>query len=270
MAADPLPKFDNPPVNEVVLGVQFDPLTRLTPAHLGIWWAEDDRRARYPLCEERPPLPTAVETFAAPGIPSFRLQVGPMSPALWFLSQTRNELLQVQRDRFTRNWTRSPDVRYPSYDALRPAFEQDLAEFSDFVVRNELGEIAVRQAELTYINPIRMEGVWTHHGELERWLALWSGRVSEGFLPEPEDVGLVTRYVMARDGVPVGRLIANVQPAWEGTNPVCLFTLTARGAPREPTLDAALEFLDLGHEWVVRGFTTLTTEMMHNVWERRQ
>jgi hypothetical protein len=45
-------------------------------------------------------------------------------------------------------------------------------------------------------------------------------------------------------------------------------TLTARGRPRRPELGASLEWFDLGHEWIVKGSTDLTTAAMHKIWRR--
>src|SRR5687768_15013305 len=59
---DELPRYDRPPVSEVVMSVQFDPMTALTPVHLGAWWTAD-RKRKYPLCEERPPLASQREEF---------------------------------------------------------------------------------------------------------------------------------------------------------------------------------------------------------------
>ena len=34
--------------------MQFDKLSALTPVHLGLWWNGDERRDRYPQCEQQP------------------------------------------------------------------------------------------------------------------------------------------------------------------------------------------------------------------------
>jgi len=39
-ADETLPTFENPPVVETVMSVQFDPLSKLTDAHLGGFWFE--------------------------------------------------------------------------------------------------------------------------------------------------------------------------------------------------------------------------------------
>lgn len=70
------------------------------------------------------------------------------------------------------------------------------------------------------------------------------------------------------EGSPVGRLHVAVDRAWAGEErrPIVLLSLTARGAPQAGDIPSALEFLDLGRQWVVKGFTDLTTDTFHRRW----
>jgi hypothetical protein len=45
-------------------------------------------------------------------------------------------------------------------------------------------------------------------------------------------------------------------------------TLTARGTPKSESDKDILAWFDLGREWVVRSFTDVTTEKMHERWGR--
>jgi uncharacterized protein (TIGR04255 family) len=47
-----LPDYDNPPVNEVVIGIQFEH-TAITGAHIGLFWEE--LRNEFPKASEQPP-----------------------------------------------------------------------------------------------------------------------------------------------------------------------------------------------------------------------
>jgi hypothetical protein len=44
--------------------------------------------------------------------------------------------------------------------------------------------------------------------------------------------------------------------------------LTARGEPLTGDLDGVLDFIDLGHEWIVRAFESVTSDVMHDLWEK--
>jgi hypothetical protein len=50
--------------------------------------------------------------------------------------------------------------------------------------------------------------------------------------------------------------------------PMFVLTLTARGRPIGEGIEGALAMLDIGREWIVRGFASVTTRTMHDVWRR--
>ena len=60
----PLPSFQNPPVVEVVLGVQFDAIKALGTPQIGLLWQEF--REQLPKTEDQPPLEPEIEQFALP------------------------------------------------------------------------------------------------------------------------------------------------------------------------------------------------------------
>ena len=265
-----LPKFDRPPVSEVVMSVQFEPVPNLTIAHLAAWW-HDVAENRYPLARERPPVDAQLERFDNAG-PSLSLKFGPsVAPvALWLFDKDETELVQVQADRFTRNWTRTGSETYPSYAALKPRFDQDFQSLRDHLRQQGFPPLVATQCELTYLNPIEPGMHWSRPGELNKVIAPWSGRFSEPFLREPEAVQLAARWMVESGGAPVGRFTAEVTPMPAGGTTKILLTLQCRLRPLatgQPGIDASLE---LAHEWIVWGFASLTTEQMWTTWERTQ
>jgi uncharacterized protein (TIGR04255 family) len=264
----PLPKFKRPPVVETALSVQFAPLTSFSIPHFGLFWSEI--RADYPKQEMKPPLGNVVEDLARPPVPArigIQLTAEPEARC-WFLNGLGTELVQLQRDRFVRNWrkvTGSED--YPSYDALKPRFERDWNRLLHFLAREELGKPEVNQCEVTYINhlPVDVEKL----GSLHRFARVVSEESGGGFLPEPETAQLQLRYIM---GDKKGRLHVGVQPGVrrDDRRPVLQLGLTARGTPASSRTDDILAWFDLGHEWVVRGFADFTRSEMHTTWERIQ
>jgi uncharacterized protein (TIGR04255 family) len=270
---NPLPRFRKPPLVEVVLAVAFDPIEGLSAPQLGRLWTTSF--ADLSRVEEQLPYVPPTEVFgpATPGL-QIRFQVMPQPPPsrLWFVNPRGTELVQVQRDWFARNWRkRGADDEYLHYDSVRAPFESNLRALADFVENNGLGTLIPRQCEVTYVNQIVRAGVWQNFGDLQQVVNVWTGPPEPGFLPSPEDAGFQARYVM-HDGnqEPIGRLHVSLQPAYHQPDgePIFVLNLTARGAPLSPDLEGVYRFLDTGHEWVVRGFTDLTTSRMHEVWER--
>jgi uncharacterized protein (TIGR04255 family) len=281
-AAD-LPDFDFPPVVEVALGVQFEPLVELGSKHLAI--LSERWRDEFPIWEDQPPLQTVKEWFGVPGQSSlnFRLDVRALPPLrrAFFFDRNRTELRQVQADRFVRNWRRNADVPYPRYDdedseqapkqGLRSRFRRDMEQFVKFVHEQELGEFVPNQCEVTYVNHIPVSGELGAEllGDL---FAPWRGAFSDDFLSPAESVEAAMHFVITDStGSNVGRLHVEATPVrdQESGNDLTRLTLTARGMPMGTGVEGVLSFLDLGRRYVVKGFASVTTTSMHKKWRRR-
>jgi uncharacterized protein (TIGR04255 family) len=262
-----LPGFDNPPVVETVLCVQFEPLTAIQTAHLGLLWNE--YCSAFPRTEERPALEAVVEKF--PETPAARVGLRlqaferPPVPRLWFINPQGNEMIQVQSDRFIKNWRKEGEgEQYPRYDkTIRPNFDRDYGIFLAFLEKNQLGTPRVSQCEVTYVNHILAGEGWERHGDLEKIFTFW--RSPDLSPPGPaEDLRLHARFVIPGEaGKPVGRLHVDLQPAVRPSDnhPMYVLHLTARGKVGD-----GVEFFDIGLEWIVKTFKRLTSSSMHKIW----
>lgn len=268
-----LPDFQNPPLVETVLSLQFQPLEGFSLVHVGLLWHKF--RDSFPVIEERHPLPVAYEAFGEPsqGQLEVKIEGKPSAPRAWFLNQAQTELIQIQTDRFVHNWRKvgQPSRPYPRYESIRQKFCEEVKELQRFLSDEGLGQILINQCEVTYVNHIEPCHVWRSHGQIDRVLRNWTSLEDGSFLPEAEDRAIQQRYVIVGDsGAPVGRLHASLAPAWGkgGQSPILVLTLTARGRPIGEGIDGAFAFLDLGRTWIVKGFADLTTTEMHQVWRR--
>lgn len=266
-----LPEFDNPPVVETVLSVQFDPIPNLRTAHLGLLW--DSFRNAYPNTEEKLPLDPAIEQF--PDVPAtisgVNIQTGDAAPVprLWFVSPSAHELIQIQNGRFIRNWRKQGGGdQYPRYERkIRPNFDRDFQRFLDFLVASGLGQPRVTQCEVTYVNHVIAGEGWESFTEAEKVFAFWRQPVA---VPPglAEDFRVHARFpIPGPDGSPVGRLHADVMPAVRVADQrkMFVFQLTARGMEGEGT-----DFFDRGRAWIVKAFKALTTPHMHEIWRIKQ
>jgi hypothetical protein len=181
-------------------------------------------------------------------------------------------LIQVQPDRFVHNWRKvDADAEYVRYPRVRERFSHSFEIFEGFVRTEELGEIIADQCEVTYTNHLPAGEGWDEQGRLDKVVTVWKSETSDDFLPTPEAASLAVRYIIVgEEGTPAGRLYVELQPAFRKPDfaPVLILTLTARGAPLGPGRAGILKFFDLGREWIVRGFTSITTAEMHNIWRR--
>jgi uncharacterized protein (TIGR04255 family) len=263
----------------VVLGAQFKPIEGFGVPHLGLLW--ERFRDRFPRFEQHPPLGHTIERRGVrPQQPQFEMQVisGALKPRLWVLNEAGDQLLQVQEDRFIRNWRRYQDrgSDYPRYhEYLRRAFDEDLAQFMDFVRSEGFRQIEFDQAEVTYINHIETHDIWSSHSDAAKVLRDFNADYSELTGLKTETVRLRTRHELTDDsGEFVGRLhvdfdagVLSGKAGDEPKNrPIFVLQLVARGRPLAPGVDGLFKFLDLGHDAIVYSFDKITTNAMHKAW----
>lgn len=277
-AEDPgvLPDFAAPPLTEVVLSLQFKPLTSLRTPHLGLLWQQfqNEFRNEFPTIEEQAPIEQAMEVFGPEQSAEVKIQLQmldkPPVPRCWFISQDGTQLIQVQQDRFIHNWRKTGDEgEYPRYERVRERFRKEFQVFHGFLTAAGLGTPVPNQCEVTYVNHIIAGKAWQRHSELAKVLVIGAAAATDGL--EPEDIRLAMRYIIrGPDAVPLGRLHVTATPGWRKSDgvPVIILNLTARGAPLRQDLEGALGFFDIGRRSAVRLFAAITTTDMHEEWGR--
>jgi uncharacterized protein (TIGR04255 family) len=149
-----LPSFERPPVVEVAIGVEFLPLPALTVVPMVE--LRPILRDRYPHIEEQPALPSVPVGGPRPEL-NFQIATGIPPLRIWFLSEDRTELLQVQGDRLVLNWRADFKNPYPRYRQLAPTFFRNWEIFEREVRDRALGELQPIVAEVTYVNRVQLE-----------------------------------------------------------------------------------------------------------------
>jgi uncharacterized protein (TIGR04255 family) len=275
-ANEALPSFDRPPVVEVVASVQFDSPKGFNAAHFGLLW--NQFRDKFPYVEQKAPLPQIVERLGVSPQPvQVEFVAEPPLPRVWFVSQSGDELIQIQPDRFVRNWRAVPQLgnTYPRYqDRIRPHFEADYATFASFLGGEDLNSVEANQCELTYINHIVPNEYWSSHRDLAAVVRCLPADFCKLVNYPTEAVNMASAHILNDDsGKFLGRLHIKVQSAFrepqkatEKQIPVFVLTLTARGRPTDTGVEGVMGFLDIGHKAIVNSFDQVTTTEMHKVW----
>lgn len=271
--SEALPRFRKPPVIETVLGVHFRPLEKFTSAHQGLLW-EKCFRAQFPHLEERPPVEEVRERFGEErlAVPTIRWQVSdrPDAPRLWAASEDGQHVVQIQRNALFANWLKTSDeVAYRPYEERRQEFARQLSEVEAFFRELSIGRLEPTTWSVTYIDHIEYEGFQNVGAAVARSVAVWSNQRSDNWLPEPDKVVLDFTFPMPDN---LGRLNVNLVPVvlLRDKRKMLRLDLTARGQLKATDVASALTGIDVGHEWVVRGFASLTRPEMHREWERMQ
>jgi uncharacterized protein (TIGR04255 family) len=263
------PKYDNPPVVEVVCGVMFSG-TPVQTAHIGAYW--DRIRAEFPKVEDAAPLSPIVEEDGQP-VTFFEWTTLPPARRAWLYNTDGSHLLQIQEDRFLFNWKHTQGVTaYPSFKIVVAEFEKHLHGFNVFM-RDVCGiNLTYRQFEMTYVNHITKNNGLTDGTAT----ALFVDHVRSGgvrFLREVENFNFSQCYKLP-DGN--GRLHVVAQTASNAPDGdrIVRLDLVARGIPKDfadtKDADAARRaWFSLAHEWITRGFADFTSlEIQTNIWKR--
>jgi len=260
-----LPEYKEPPVFEVVCGVQFDPLVSFSSVHFGEFWQRVKKD--YPRTEDRPPLAEVFEGGKSPVVGAEIIDIPPLR-RVFFIDPTENFLLQVQPSRFLANWRKAKGAdEYPRYSAAQDRFIKGWKVFVDFASEAGLGIPQANQYELTYINHI-VEAGGTYPEAIEHLVPTfsWKSAQSTKFLPVPQSALIGLQFSLP-DSKGVLYVSLKHGTRLNDQKGVLIVELTARGAAKSDWSDLAGWF-DVAHEWIVQGFTDLTSPSAHQIWGR--
>ncbi|MER9758496.1 TIGR04255 family protein [Mesorhizobium sp. M0138] len=260
---DGLPDFACPPLEEVVLGVQFSRHPQYDDSFA--WEVWEAFRSEFPTFQQRPRLDPMFEVFGgSETMASFQFSIAQTEPSkrYWFVAQDDSHLLQFQDDRLLLNWRRRPGNDYPRYEAMSALFEKYLDQLKSLFYNRNRVELVIQQAEVAYINVIPL----VERTNLGDWLRL----VQPSSL-NIEQLNAIFTEVVHSDKTPIARLhyeigLLSSRELSRGMR----LTLTYRGAPKGSKTQTIIEFLGVGRERIVNRFCDITTEEAHKIWQRKQ
>jgi len=256
-----LPKFESPPVNEVAMGVKFEPIEGLTLAHFGLFWAT--LRDEFGKSEEAIPLGTPAD------IP-MRAGGGPL-PRLWLVHNDEQFLIQLQPNIFYFNWRRRGEKQaYPSYDSIRPLFEKYLSSFFAFLEHEGLPTPSAFSCDLTYVNIIPTLAEKMEKIELGYLFPDFSwNSTEERALTHPKAVNWHSAFDLADEA---GDLTAKIQSATnkEDGSSVIKFEINASGGTKLLSLSETDTWFEIAHSAIVMAFADLTiSDAQRELWGRK-
>lgn len=272
MATRPIPSYENPPIVEAVWSVQFAELAWMTAPHTGFFW--ERIKGDYPICQEVAPLNRMYEPESLPSPVQIVMQGRSRPPACrqMFISQSKQDLIQIQPDRFCVNWRQVTNEEYPRYAYLESAFRKNWGQFSEFV--KEFGDDVPTQTdycEMTYVNHVYQGEGWDEIADIGNVLSGMGWCTEAKFLPSPSTLA----YSMSFDLLdPKGRLhvkCGHARTQEEPDRQLLRLELTARGTPGDTDVDGLVQWFSVAREWIVRGFADLTSlGIQETQWHRKQ
>ena len=194
-------------------------------------------------------------------------QLGP--PRIQFMNKNDDRVIQIQNTRFIYNW-RKREAAYPCFKGLYPEFMASLSTFQKFLQSAALGDAALNQWEITYINHIEKGEAWVTP---EDW-----HKVFPGLFPPPRKISAVK---LERESGEVvfevvpgrGRLYvqSNSGRSQENGNEILVVQLTTRGSINPNDQALSLEAgINLGHRVIVETFTDTASDAAKKLWGKRE
>ncbi len=260
-------KYSNPPVVETVLSVQFKPLANFGAGQLGAYWKR--LGSEWPHVTDAPAVEPVFEQFESAKAwepSSFGLKLSQkIDIRLQIRNQVRNRMIQIQNGRFFYNWLGAPDTAYPSYDTVRPEFDEHWDKFREFVISEcEENSVQPNQWELLYVNHMPYDTVWKELSEMPQVLTFLRQPELADMQLVPDGIGGEWRFII---GSKKGRLYVRLGTKMDRENnaPCVVMTLTARG-PIAKESSSLHEGLELGHNTIVDAFSRITSDEAHIFW----
>ncbi|MBN2286957.1 MAG: TIGR04255 family protein [Tissierellales bacterium] len=239
--------------------MRFNSPDNLRIIHFGLLW--DKFRKEYPNIQHAPPIATAKGEIL------LDKAIGMPLPRVWFINKHDDQLIQFQVDRFYFNW-RKKQRNYPRYDHIIKNFEMTMNTIEIFFSEFKLGDLKPIEYELSYINHIPKGQEWNEFDDISRIFSdfLW-GKRQDRFLPIPQNIAWNTRFALPEQK---GHLIVNLKKATkiDDEEPLLVFELKTLSNSELTNKESIREWFNLAHEWIVRGFTDLTTSQIQKIWER--
>ena len=265
---NPLPDYDQPPVVEVALAIEFKQSVNFGALDLGQFataWEDI-----LPCAEERPLLPPM-------GLPAEDLldtlfeieETASNPPRLWLQNDSGDRVTQIQHDRLVVNWRKgASELEYPRYGTIRESMQTSWHRLTAECAKLGHNEPVPFLCEVQYINHFGENQGWNSPQSTARLIVPWRGMGDDAFLPQNHlsSFGLHCHFPEERDGW-------LTIDGWTSDSPeskMMTLSLTSRGRALSEDLDSALNFMDTAHVWIVRGFTAVTTSEAHKLWRRKQ
>ncbi|MGZ9108276.1 MAG: TIGR04255 family protein [Micavibrio sp.] len=242
------PKYDNAPLVELIIGVRFSKIEEFTVPYFGLFW--NTIRKEFPQSQ----MASTLATDNAELQDIIETELGYPLPRLWFINNTDDQLIQVQKNRFLYNWRKRPGHEYPHFETMLPAFEKQYRNFNTFVSDTLLAAPEIQECELSYINHIPVQDA---HDNLFSFLSHLN---LEKF---GESKFLDFRLTFNCDDVPATLIINNravktIIGEDEESEPFYRLEITVRGNPQKFDVPGVNSWFHKAHLKVTSSFENLT------------
>ncbi len=235
-----------PPVVETALSIQFSDLAGWEAIHHGLFYPTI--KDRFPKYRQRPLSPPLIMPFPlVPNIQTLQITRNVSAGRAEFCKDADTTLVAIQNNCFSFHWQLAEDGSYPSYAANRGECEHEFNSFVKFCCDQSIGEVKPVLCEAMYLNRI-----YAVAGESIGELCESVFSLS---VPGVEALTLNRTFVLDDNR---GRLYAEINTVTH-EEPHIVFKLSSR--VRHNDKFSAMETMDAAHDWLIRKFRELTSDL---------
>jgi len=262
------PNFLRPPLREQAISIVFEPIEKFRIVDFGLFWSEVAQE--FPEVSTDEPIESPAEQFDEPrsGEMSFQLLTSPPMPRAMFRNPANGELIQLQVNRFGFNWAKVGDQPYPRSEPLMAKFKDLFGKFVAYAERQGLGDLALKQCELTNLNVIPVADFGTTYSDLPKAIRIDGLDLGLPFLESEVFERSRQHRILSDSGEPIGRLhmvVAPVVSTVDGSKAI-RYELTARSAPNIRSIEDADGFFAIARNAINGAFTASVTNAMKEKW----
>lgn len=243
-------EFRNSPLNEVVLGMQFNGATFSSNNIIDII---EIFNKEFPEISENPPLPSIVESPTMPRIERF---LNSFFSRKFIIHRNKNKLIQVQLDRLLFNW-RKEDAKldYPRFENVYSDFENIYDKINSELELQITSKI--NQYEFTYVDHIYLDSFDLESYTLKKVLNILDK------ISNIKDLNIA--YSIPKEELG-GVLTTSIKSAKSKKDNRKLFVLenTCRGFDPTITMD---DWFAKAHKNLLDNFINIITDEAKKVWE---
>jgi uncharacterized protein (TIGR04255 family) len=261
------PFYSEPPLVEVSVSAQFEPIEEIHLGYLGLIW--EIYKDRYPQVEHIEELPHSIEKFGViqRDIPRFQFQQSMPFPRMRLTSVDNKNVIQIQKDRFVFNWRRdkSSASEYPRFDSIKSKFLTELEGFILFLEKYNLPSLNFNQAELTYVNHIDAE-----QNSVQEVFRDYVKDPNYSDNLELEHFSIKFRHIITEESKKIGRLYTSIDKGnlISDNSSIYILNFTARSHPLDSSLEGMINVMDIMRSTINNSFTAITSITMHKNWNK--
>ncbi|MEO8630667.1 MAG: TIGR04255 family protein [Betaproteobacteria bacterium] len=255
-------KFENPPINELVIALYHLPIVELKAQHIGIYWLRI--RDQFEFCEQQFPV------ISVPNLPeTVPNEVFPL-PRFWFFSTHHPLLIQLQRNAFMFNWRRVANAEYPHYETVATEFWKALETYKVFLQESLGAKLdVIQRCELTYVNIIDASEAFKNVDELPNVLPL-AASLTAASTKNRTLAGLNATVTYRVSPTLLLDLAIRSGTRAEPKEAAAVLELKAYGAPADLSLESARSWYDAAHDATYSLFLDATgKDMQRTIWKHR-